>query len=140
MAGGDRCGTSRGLLVSRRFDGVDALPEGITGVDGYGLLLEELARRGWSAADLAGLAGANVLRVLSAIHVTAEEVGEQLAKRGTPMNSTRVSLCLTVLIRLMYVSYTGTRNLGYYAITAWGEDALALLPDTDTPFAAAPTA
>jgi membrane dipeptidase len=48
------------------FDGVDALPEGITGVDGYGLLLEELARRGWSAADLAGLAGANVLRVLRA--------------------------------------------------------------------------
>lgn len=46
------------------FDGVDALPEGITGVDGYPVLLEELARRGWSAADLAGLAGANVLRVL----------------------------------------------------------------------------
>jgi membrane dipeptidase len=48
------------------FDGVDALPEGITGVDGYGLLLDELARRGWTAADLAGLAGANVLRVLRA--------------------------------------------------------------------------
>jgi membrane dipeptidase len=46
------------------FDGVDALPDGITGVDGYRVLLEELARRGWSAADLAGLAGANVLRVL----------------------------------------------------------------------------
>lgn len=48
------------------FDGVDALPEGITGVDGYPLLLDELARRGWTAADLAGLAGANVLRVLRA--------------------------------------------------------------------------
>jgi membrane dipeptidase len=48
------------------FDGVDALPEGISGVDGYGALLEELARRGWTAADLAGLAGANVLRVLRA--------------------------------------------------------------------------
>ncbi|MGN6445646.1 dipeptidase [Amnibacterium sp.] len=48
------------------FDGVDAMPEGITGVDGYPLLLAELARRGWSAADLAGLAGANVLRVLRA--------------------------------------------------------------------------
>jgi membrane dipeptidase len=46
------------------LDGVDALPEGITGVDGYGLLLDELARRGWSAADLAGLAGANARRVL----------------------------------------------------------------------------
>jgi membrane dipeptidase len=48
------------------FDGVDALPEGITGVDGYPALLTELARRGWTAADLAGLAGANVLRVLRA--------------------------------------------------------------------------
>jgi membrane dipeptidase len=48
------------------LDGVDALPEGITGVDGYPLLLDELARRGWTAADLAGLAGANVLRVLRA--------------------------------------------------------------------------
>ncbi|TDS75764.1 dipeptidase [Amnibacterium kyonggiense] len=46
------------------FDGVDAMPEGITGVDGYPALLAELAGRGWSAADLAGLAGANVLRVL----------------------------------------------------------------------------
>jgi membrane dipeptidase len=46
------------------FDGVDAMPEGITGVDGYPLLLAELAGRGWSAADLAALAGANVLRVL----------------------------------------------------------------------------
>ena len=48
------------------FDGVDRMPEGITGVDGYPLLIEELARRGWSVADLAGLAGANVLRVLRA--------------------------------------------------------------------------
>ena len=48
------------------FDGVDVLPEGMTGVDAYPLLLDELARRGWSAADLAGLAGANALRVLRA--------------------------------------------------------------------------
>ena len=46
------------------FDGVDAMPEGITGVDGYPALLAELAGRGWDATELAGLAGANVLRVL----------------------------------------------------------------------------
>jgi membrane dipeptidase len=46
------------------LDGVDALPDGITGADGYPALLAELAGRGWDAADLAGLAGANVLRVL----------------------------------------------------------------------------
>jgi membrane dipeptidase len=46
------------------FDGFMDMPEGLGGVDGYPALLEELARRGWSAADLAGLAGANALRVL----------------------------------------------------------------------------
>jgi membrane dipeptidase len=48
------------------FDGTDVFPEGLSGVDGYPALLEELARRGWSAADLAALAGGNVLRVLRA--------------------------------------------------------------------------
>lgn len=46
------------------YDGFMAMPEGLGGVDGYPALLEELARRGWSAADLAALAGANALRVL----------------------------------------------------------------------------
>jgi membrane dipeptidase len=59
------------------FDGVDAMPEGITGVDGYPALLAELAGRGWSAADLAGLAGGNVLRVL-------RETDEAFAGRRAP--------------------------------------------------------
>ncbi|ASD24012.1 membrane dipeptidase [Cryobacterium sp. LW097] len=48
------------------FDGTDEFPEGLEGVDGYPALLLELARRGWTAAELAALAGANVLRVLRA--------------------------------------------------------------------------
>lgn len=48
------------------FDGTDEFPEQLDGVDGYPALLLELARRGWSAAELAALAGANVLRVLRA--------------------------------------------------------------------------
>ena len=48
------------------FDGTDEFPEQLEGVDGYPALLGELAGRGWSAADLAALAGANVLRVLRA--------------------------------------------------------------------------
>ncbi|WP_420897897.1 membrane dipeptidase [Cryobacterium adonitolivorans] len=48
------------------FDGTDAFPEQLEGVDGYPALLLELARRGWSASELAALAGANVLRVLRA--------------------------------------------------------------------------
>ena len=46
------------------FDGTDEFPSGLDGVDGYPSLLAELASRGWSALDLAALAGGNVLRVI----------------------------------------------------------------------------
>lgn len=46
------------------FDGVPYLPVGLDGVEDYPALLVELARRGWSDAELAGVAGGNVLRVL----------------------------------------------------------------------------
>jgi membrane dipeptidase len=36
----------------------------LEGVDKYPALFRELARRGWSAADLAKLAGANLLRAM----------------------------------------------------------------------------
>jgi membrane dipeptidase len=48
------------------FDGVgNALPEGLTSVAAYPALLEELMRRGWADADIAKLAGENVLRVMA---------------------------------------------------------------------------
>jgi len=46
------------------FDGVAATPDGLSGVDSYPALLEELARRGWSDAELAKLTWHNALRVL----------------------------------------------------------------------------
>ncbi|HET9229802.1 MAG TPA: membrane dipeptidase, partial [Vitreimonas sp.] len=46
------------------YDGVTYLPEGMGGVDAYPLLLVELMRRGWNDADITGLAGGNLLRVL----------------------------------------------------------------------------
>jgi membrane dipeptidase len=46
------------------FDGVAALPDGLTGVDGYPALLEELAARGWTDPDLARLTWHNAVRVL----------------------------------------------------------------------------
>lgn len=48
------------------YDGVTYLPEGLGGVDGYPALMAELARRGWSNANLAKLSGGNLLRVLRA--------------------------------------------------------------------------
>jgi membrane dipeptidase len=48
------------------FDGIEDAPVGLEGVDRYPALLEELMRRGWSDADIAMLAGENVLRVMAA--------------------------------------------------------------------------
>jgi membrane dipeptidase len=58
--------------IGSDFDGIDgAAPKGLEGVDTYPALLAELARRGWSDADLAKLAGANVLRVMERVERVA---------------------------------------------------------------------
>ena len=44
---------------------------GLGGVDGYPRLFAELIRRGWSDADLAKLAGRNILRVMRGVEATA---------------------------------------------------------------------
>jgi membrane dipeptidase len=54
------------------FDGVDRLPVGLEDVSSYPRLLAELAGRGWSDAELAGLTSGNILRVLQ----TAEDVAD----------------------------------------------------------------
>ncbi|WP_326523742.1 dipeptidase [Sphingomonas sp.] len=54
------------------YDGISGTsPEGMTGVDSYPLVLAELARRGWSDADLAGLTSGNVLRAMEAVEGVA---------------------------------------------------------------------
>jgi membrane dipeptidase len=51
--------------IGSDYDGMfGAHPEGMDGVDSYPTLFRELARRGWSDADLAKLAGGNLLRVM----------------------------------------------------------------------------
>ncbi len=56
------------------------LPQGLEDVTGYPRLLAALADRGWSDADLAGLAGGNALRVLGA----AEERAREIARTRGP--------------------------------------------------------
>jgi len=51
--------------VGGDYDGTDSFPRGMEDVGGYPRLFAVLAGRGWSAADLTGLAGTNVLRVLA---------------------------------------------------------------------------
>jgi membrane dipeptidase len=60
------------------FDGIGGTsPEGMSGVDGYPRLLAELARRGWSDADLARLASGNILRVMDAAEAVARSMAGQ---------------------------------------------------------------
>jgi membrane dipeptidase len=57
------------------YDGINGTgPEGMTGVDGYPLLFAELARRGWSDADMARLAGGNMLRVMDTVDAIARSL------------------------------------------------------------------
>lgn len=58
VAGHDHVGLGGDL------DGVPYTAEGLEGVDGYPHLMAELIRRGWSDANLAKLAGGNILRVM----------------------------------------------------------------------------
>ena len=54
------------------YDGVALFPDAMGDVTGHAVLLDRLAERGWSSADLAKLMGDNILRVLDA---TADGAG-----------------------------------------------------------------
>jgi membrane dipeptidase len=49
--------------IGADYDGIDSTPVGLEDVSTYPALFAELARRGWSDADLRKLAGDNVMRV-----------------------------------------------------------------------------
>lgn len=70
--------------IGSDFDGIPETPQGLDGVDRYPALFAELARRGWSDADLAGLAGTNLLRVME----RAEAVAADLRASESPMQAT----------------------------------------------------
>jgi len=66
--------------IGSDFDGIPDAPVGLEGVDRYPALLAELMRRGWSDADIAKLAGENLLRTLTA----AEQVSVRLQGAAKP--------------------------------------------------------
>ncbi len=68
--------------IGSDFDGIPTTPEGLNAVDRYPALLIELARRGWTDAELAAVAGGNMLRVMR----EAEAVAKRL--QGTQQPST----------------------------------------------------
>jgi membrane dipeptidase len=66
------------------FDGIDGTaPEGMNGVDGYPKVIAELARRGWSDADLARLTSGNILRVLDRAEAVAASMATLPADDAT---------------------------------------------------------
>ena len=74
--------------IGSDFDGIDDLPKSLESVDRYPALLAELMRRGWSDADVAKVAGANVLRVMAA----AEQVSARLRITRGPSEATLKSV------------------------------------------------
>lgn len=70
--------------IGSDFDGVSTTPTGLDGVDKYPALLIELARRGWVDAELAAVAGGNMLRVMR----EAETVAKRLQATEQPSTLT----------------------------------------------------
>jgi membrane dipeptidase len=62
--------------IGSDFDGITDVPQGLEDVSKFPFLFAELARRGWSDADLRKLAGENVLRAFA----RAEAVAARLQK------------------------------------------------------------
>ncbi len=74
--------------IGSDFDGIGSAPDGLGGVDELPNLLIEMARRGWSDAELTGLAGGNVLRAMR----EAEAVSARLQAERPPSSVTIAEL------------------------------------------------
>lgn len=74
--------------IGSDYDGIGFTPTGLEGVDKFPALFVELARRGWSDADLAKLAGGNVLRAMR----EAEAVSKRLQAERPASNATIAEL------------------------------------------------
>ncbi len=72
--------------IGSDFDGITDVPVGLENVARFPQLFVELVRRGWSDADLAKLAGGNVLRALAG----AEQVAARL-RRERPASSALIA-------------------------------------------------
>jgi membrane dipeptidase len=74
--------------IGSDFDGIDDVIPGLENVSKFPYLLAELARRGWSDADLRKVAGENFIRVFT----KAEAVSARLRKERKPSTATIAEL------------------------------------------------
>ncbi len=58
------------------YDGISFTPDDLGDVSTYPVLFAELARRGYSAADLAKIARSNILRVMRGVESTAAQIAK----------------------------------------------------------------
>ena len=65
--------------IGADLDGIPYTPTGLEGVQTYPVLFAELIRRGWSDANLAKLAGGNVLRILRRAEAVAASMKNEPA-------------------------------------------------------------
>lgn len=70
--------------IGADYDGVDSTPIGLEDVSTYPALFTELARRGWSDADMRKLAGENAMRVWR----ETERVAQRLRQTRPPSTAT----------------------------------------------------
>lgn len=71
------------------FDGVDALPEGLTGIDGLPRITLELVKRGYTDEDILKILGGNFLRVFEAAEAYARSTGTTLSGDGSTRRITQ---------------------------------------------------
>jgi membrane dipeptidase len=74
--------------IGSDFDGITDTIQGLGDVSTFPLLLAELARRGWSDADMRKLAGENFIRVFT----EAEAVAARLQNERGPWTATIAEL------------------------------------------------
>lgn len=65
------------------FDGIDALPQGLEGIDALPKITLELVKRGYSDADILKILGGNFLRVFEAAQAYAVSTGTTLSGSGS---------------------------------------------------------
>jgi membrane dipeptidase len=63
--------------IGSDFDGIDDTIDGLEDVSTFPALFAELARRGWTEAELRKLAGENVLRALEQAEKTAARLRKE---------------------------------------------------------------
>jgi membrane dipeptidase len=70
--------------IGSDYDGISSTPVGMEDVSSYPLVFAELSRRGWSEADMAKLAGENVLRAMR----DAESAARRIQRERGPSTAT----------------------------------------------------